>query len=68
MPRACERGKVYRQTEPARLLRITGMAPLQAKVFELERLRCNLCGLGSTAAAPEGAGTSKYDAQDGRGV
>ena len=58
---ACERGKVYRQTEPARLLRITGMAPLQAKVFELERLRCNLCGQVFTAASPKGAGTAKYD-------
>jgi transposase len=58
---ACERGKVYRQTEPARLLRITGMAPLQAKVYELERLRCNLCGQVFTAEAPEGAGTAKYD-------
>lgn len=58
---ACERGRVYRQAEPARLLRITGMAPLQAKVYELERLRCNLCGQVFTAASPESAGTAKYD-------
>ncbi len=38
-----------------------GMAPLQAKVFELDRLRCNLCGQVFTAASPEGAGTAKYD-------
>jgi hypothetical protein len=34
----CDRGKVYVQSgEPAALLRITGMAPLQATVYELER-------------------------------
>jgi transposase len=47
--------------EPATLVRITGMAPLQAKVFELARLRCNACNLVFTAPAPEGMGTAKYD-------
>ncbi|MBN2497029.1 MAG: IS66 family transposase [Deltaproteobacteria bacterium] len=58
---ACGRGKVYRLPDPARLLRITGMAPLQARLYELERLRCNLCGQVFTAASPEAAGTRKYD-------
>ncbi len=58
---SCDRGKVYRQAEPAALLRVKGMAPLQASVYELERLRCNLCGEVYTAQAPEGVGTSKYD-------
>lgn len=57
----CGRGKVYVQREPASLLRITGMAPLQAKVYELERLRCNLCGEVFTARAPPEAGKAKYD-------
>jgi transposase len=58
---ACERGKVYLQAKPATLLRVKGMAPLQASVFELDRLRCNLCGEVFTADGPEGVGTAKYD-------
>jgi transposase len=57
----CDRGKVYKQSEPAVLLRITGMAPLQATVYELERLRCNLCGEVFTAQAPPEVGKAKYD-------
>jgi hypothetical protein len=57
----CDRGKVYVQSEPAVLLRITGMAPLQATVYELERLRCNLCGEVFTARAPPEVGKAKYD-------
>jgi len=58
---SCSRGKVYLQKEPASLLRIKGMAPMQASVYELERLRCNTCGTVFTAEAPEGVGTAKYD-------
>lgn len=58
---ACERGKLYQQSEPAKLVRITGMAPLAARVYELERLRCNLCGQVFTAEAPPGVGEQKYD-------
>jgi transposase len=57
----CERGKLYLQPEPSPLVRVTGMAPLSATLYELERLRCNLCGQVYTAAAPEGVGTAKYD-------
>ena len=57
----CLKGKLYIQKEPATLVRVTGMAPLQAKVFELERLRCNLCGEVFTAKAPDGVGEGKYD-------
>jgi transposase len=56
----CE-GKVYRQAKPARLVRIVGQAPLRGKVYELERLRCNLCLTVFTAKAPEGVGEKKYD-------
>ena len=55
------RGKVYRQSEPSVIVRIVGKAPLQATVWELERLRCNLCGVVFTAKAPEGIGEEKYD-------
>jgi transposase len=57
----CIKGKVYPLRQPAALVRITGMAPLGATVYECERLRCNLCGEVFTATAPEGVGKEKYD-------
>jgi transposase len=57
----CLKGKVYEQQEPRRLVRIVGQAPLSATVYELERLRCNLCGEVYSAEAPEGVGEDKYD-------
>jgi len=59
---ACEDGKVYRQAEPAVIIRIKGMAPLHAILYERERLRCNLCGEVFTADAPPDVGDEKYDA------
>ncbi len=58
----CLNGKVYPLQEPAVLVRVTGMAPLGATVWECERLRCNLCGEVYTAAPPEDVGPEKYDA------
>ena len=55
----CGVGKVYRQKEPATLIRIVGQAPLKATIFEMERLRCNACGEVFTADEPETAGPSK---------
>ena len=57
----CRQGKVYRQKEPATLVRFVGQAPLEATVFEMERLRCNACGQVFTAEEPETAGPDKYD-------
>jgi transposase len=57
----CLKGKVYGQKVPALIVRIVGRAPIGAKVYELEKLRCNLCGEVYTAAAPEGMGEEKYD-------
>ncbi len=54
-------GKVYPQREPGVLVRIKGQAPLAATVYELEKLRCNLCGNVYTAEAPAEAGEKKYD-------
>ena len=57
----CGKGKVYPQKEPRTLVRIVGQAPLAATVYELDRLRCNLCGEVFTAPEPEGIGPEKYD-------
>jgi hypothetical protein len=58
----CREGRVYRQKEPATLIRIVGQAPLEATVFEMERLRCNGCGQVFTAGEPPAAGPEKFDA------
>jgi transposase len=58
----CREGKVYRQKEPRTLVRIVGQPPLQATVFEMERLRCNGCGEFFTASEPQSAGPEKFDA------
>ena len=57
----CQKGKVYVQEDPGIIVRVRGVAPIQATVYELERLRCNLCGMIFTAQAPEEAGENKYD-------
>jgi len=54
-------GKVYPQRDPGLLVRIKGQPPLAAAVYELQKLRCNLCGNVYTAAAPPEAGEKKYD-------
>ena len=38
-----------------------GQAPVSAKVYELQRLRCNLCGKVFTAQVPQDVGADKYD-------
>lgn len=58
----CQKGKVYEMSPPGVLVRITGQAPVQAKVYELQKLRCHLCGKVFTAKPPEGVGSEKYDA------
>jgi transposase len=57
----CRQGTVY-ENSPGVLVRISGEAPLKAKVYQLQKLRCHLCGKIFTAQAPEAAGTRKYDA------
>jgi hypothetical protein len=59
---SCEKGKVYGQTKPRSLVRLVGQAPIGGTVYELERLRCHLCGDVFTAEPPEGIGDEKYDA------
>ena len=54
----CQQGTVYEMSRPGVLVRITGQAPVEAKVYRLQKLRCNLCGKVFTAQAPEGVGSS----------
>ncbi len=58
----CLKGTVY-GTTPGRIIRIQGQAPLGATVYELQKLRCHLCGALFTAAPPDGMGSDKYDAE-----
>ncbi len=58
----CPKGRVYRRRKPGVIVRIVGQAPLRATVYELEKLRCNLCGIIFTAKPPEDIGDEKYDA------
>jgi transposase len=60
----CQEGTRYAQT-PGVLVRITGQPPLTARIYELQKLRCHLCGQVFPAAAPEEAGERKYDATAG---
>jgi transposase len=61
---ACGQGTVYEKT-PGVVVRITGQPPLAAKIYQLQKLRCHLCGQVFTAAAPEETGSQKYDATAG---
>ncbi len=58
----CHKGKVYELSDPAVIVRVTGNAPCSATVYELQKLRCNLCGIIFTASAPDAIGDEKYDA------
>ena len=56
----CQKGKIY-PSPPKLMIRVTGMAPLNATVYEAERLRCNLCGDVFEAEVPPEVGQEKYD-------
>jgi transposase len=57
---ACGQGTVYEKT-PGVLVRLIGQPPLTATIYQLQKLRCHLCGQVFTAAAPPEAGGRKYD-------
>ncbi|KPA12727.1 transposase IS66, partial [Candidatus Magnetomorum sp. HK-1] len=40
----CLKGKLYKQIKPGIFIMIGGSPPIDAKIYELEKLRCNLCG------------------------
>lgn len=56
----CLKGKLS-EKKPSPLVRIKGMAPLGATIYECQRLRCNLCGDTFTAPPPDGISPGKYD-------
>jgi transposase len=57
----CKQGKLYLLKRPAQIVRITAQSLFAATRFELEKLRCKLCGKIFTAPAPAEAGLEKYD-------
>jgi transposase len=57
----CARGKLFGMSEPSRIVRIFGQAPLVAVEWDSERLRCGGCGGVFTARVPEEAQGPKYD-------
>jgi transposase len=58
----CGRGTAYEMAKPGVLVRLVGQPPVAATIYELEKLRCNLCGEIFTAQPPAQAGAEKYDA------
>ncbi len=61
----CLKGIVYEMKVPKLVVRITGKAPIDAKVYQMQKLRCNLCGEIFIADTPAGIGEEKYDAASG---
>jgi transposase len=59
---ACGRGTTYAVNTPGVLIRFHGQPPVQAMIYELQKLRCHLCGQVFTAQAPSDVGSEKYDA------
>ena len=46
---------------PGVVIKISAQAPLQATIYDLEKLRCNLCGEVFTAKAPGNITGKHYD-------
>lgn len=58
----CPKGIVYRLKQPGQVICFTGQVPIHATLYELEKLRCNLCGMVFTANAPGNKTGRDYDA------
>ena len=56
----CQQGKLYLRKQPAQIVRITAQSLFVATRFELQKLRCALCGKSFTAPPPPAAGLEKY--------
>ncbi len=58
----CPKGKLYKQKQPKVTVRLTGCAPIQAKVWSSDWYRCNLCGFIVNTPLPRQAGPpEKFD-------
>ncbi len=60
----CIKGNVYKY-EPKTVVCLRGSAPVTGTIYQMDRLRCNLCGEIFTAGTPEGVDEEKYDASSG---
>ena len=58
---ACGDGTLYELNQPGVLIRFVGQVPVRATIYELQKLRCQLCGQLFTAEPPAEAGARKYD-------
>ena len=57
----CPKGHLIPKKEPAIMLRVEAVAPINATVFERGVLCCNSCGGVYTAPPPAGVSQQKYD-------
>jgi transposase len=57
----CPNGRLHPLREPSVVVRVVGKAPLDAVIYELERLRCSPCGKIFTATMPSACAQPKYD-------
>lgn len=57
----CPNGTLYAYPAGV-LIRFAGQPLVQATIYELQKLRCHLCGKVYTAEPPAGVGSAKYDA------
>lgn len=58
----CGRGRLFDLSTPGTLVRCLAQPPVQATVFEMQKLRCSACQAVFTAEPPAGVGNAKYDA------
>ena len=59
-PLCPEGGRLYDTRQPGLFIRVVAQPIFRGTIYELMKLRCNLCGAVFTARAPAEAGTSKY--------
>ena len=56
----CDKGKLFDTERPAVILRLVAQPPITGTAFELQKLRCALCGKLYGATPPPEAGTEKF--------
>ena len=58
---SCNKGKLHHLADPGTIIHIVAQPIFAATIYDLEKLRCGLCGQLFTAKPPAEAGTQKYD-------